>query len=193
VLQLALGDAGADVWCANDGPAALEIMASAQPHLMLLDLHMPGMDGWAVMQRLRKRSRLAEIPVVLLTSDGDFDCFDRARKQSVAAFLSKPFRLGEVISTCRRVLDGARPLQGIHELPLEAPAVSIRDEQGALLGVGRLLDIDVRGAQIDLEQRLPIASRVVLGLPDGTVLVAEVRWVTTVHGRFHHGLQSRPS
>lgn len=131
------------------------------------------------------------IPVVLQTSTEDFASFDRARKQGVAAFISKPFRLNEVIETCRRILEGARPLQGRSIASDEPLVAQIRDDQGNLLAVGRLVDRGGSGAQVDLESPLPLTRKVSLTVhePSGAVtLEAEVRWVTRVGERYHHGL-----
>lgn len=194
ILQLALEEAGADVWTAGDGQSALVILDSALPDLILLDLVMPGMDGWTVFKSLKTSHRTTQIPVVIETSARDYVSFAAARKEGVAAFLSKPFRLNEVIETCRRILDGARPLQGrggADESP--SPEVHVRDSSGNLLGIGRLLDLAPRGAQIELERPLPIGEAVTLLLKDaggGSRTVAgEVRWARKVGDRFHHGLE----
>lgn len=191
VLEVALSEAGAEVWSAPDGPAALASLESALTDLILLDLVMPEMDGWHVIDRLLASSRTSAIPVVLQTSAVDFTSFDRARRRGVAAFISKPFRLNEVVETCRRILDGARPLQGRTARSDDAPAVQVRDAQGNLLSMGRLLDLADRGAQAELESPLELAQHVLLTVhePAGILtLEAEVRWVTRVGERYHHGL-----
>jgi CheY-like chemotaxis protein len=59
---------GYDVVRATDGPAALELVGSANPDLVLLDVVMPQMDGYAVCRRLRAREETAVLPVIMLTS-----------------------------------------------------------------------------------------------------------------------------
>lgn len=191
LLEIALSEAGAEVRSAADGPAALASLEPALPDLILLDLAMPAMDGWQVIDRLMASARTAAIPVVLQTSAVDFTSFDRARRRGVAAFISKPFRLNDVVETCRRILDGARPLQGRAAEPDDAPVVQVQDSQGNLLSTGRLLEQTERGAQAELERPLELAQRVVLAIqgPDGgKTLEAEVRWVTRAGERFQHGL-----
>jgi len=191
VLETALAEAGADVWCVPDGPAALALLETADPELILLDLAMPGMNGWQVLEALSGTPRTAGIPVVLETSAEDFPSFQRARRHGVAAFLSKPFRLAEVVETCRRILEGARPLQGRQEPGAATPPVQMRDAEGNLVALGWLLGIDGRGAQVDLEAALAVGRQLTLVMQDGAKLTtrpAEVRWVTAVGGRFHHGL-----
>ena len=191
VLEVALADAGAHVRTAADGPAALRFVESASPELILLDLMMPGMDGWQVIEALNASPQSTGIPVVLETSATDYESFERARKLGVAAFISKPFRLGEVVETCRRILDGARPLQGTPEKDGDVPPVQVRDAEGRLIASGRLLDAAGRGAQVDLDTALAPGQRVTVSFdgPGGnTVRAAEVRWVSRMGNRYHHGL-----
>jgi CheY-like chemotaxis protein len=191
ILETALSEAGADVWCVGDGPTAITLLETANPELILLDLAMPGMNGWQVLETLSGQPRTAAIPVVLETSAEDFPSFQRARKLGVAAFVNKPFRLAEVVETCRRILEGARPLQGRHERRDSTPPIQMRDADDNLVALGWLLNVDARGAQVDLESPLEPGRRLTLVTQDGaqvTTRPAEVRWVTPVGGRFHHGL-----
>lgn len=194
VLQVALEEVGADVWTAGDGASALVILESALPDLILLDLVMPQMDGWAVLKSLKASPRTAQIPVVLETSIQDYTSFAAARREGVAAFLSKPFMLNEVVETCRRILDGARPLQGKLEGDSAAPQVQLRDAESNLLGLGQLLDLAPNGAQVEFERPLAPAQQVTLVfLESGAsrTITGEVRWVRKVGERFHHGFVLR--
>lgn len=193
MLQRALADAGADVCVAPDGAAAVETAQRLSPDVILLDLGMPGMDGWAVIAAL-KAAGTGHIPVVLQTSTEDFPSYERARREGVAAFLSKPFRLSQVIESCRRICLGARPLQGVAEREPEAPLVQVRDAEGTLLTMGHVVDLAPHGARLDLAHALSLGQRVSLTLHvNGTPQVrqAEVRWARGVDGRFHHGLALR--
>lgn len=192
VLERALSEAGADVWTMPDGPSALRSVEHSLPDLILLDLVMPQMDGWAVIAALAAAHRTARVPVILETSAQDFSCFDRAKRQGVAAFISKPFRLSEVIETCRRVLEGARPLQGRSARTEAGPPVQVRHPEGDMITLGRLLDLGPDGAQIETEEPLALAQAVSLVYRDGggTVTVpARVRWMTRVGDYYHQGLQ----
>ncbi len=194
ILQLALTEAGADVWTADDGPTALRTMESGLPDLILLDLVMPGMNGWEVIHALSGSARTSRVPVVLQTSAEDFASFDRAKKQGVAAFISKPFRLSEVIETCRRILEGARPLQGTDIREDETPLTQVRDVKGNLLGVGRLLDRGSGGALVEIESSLALGQTVSLTYSDGaatSTVAGLVRWVSRVGDSFQCGLSIR--
>lgn len=191
ILQDALTDAGADVGTAPDGPSALTAARSLVPDLILLDLSMPGMSGWQVLDALHTTAATATIPVILQTSAEDFRTFERARKGGVAAFISKPFRLGEVVETCRRIVEGARPLQGRGERAPSESRVRVLAVDGSVLAEGKLREIGARGGQVDLDRPLRPSQQVTLAvdLPEGPKEhAAEVRWIALVEGRYHHGL-----
>ena len=112
--------------------------------------------------------------------------------ERLAAFISKPFRLSDVVETCRRILGGARPLLGQAAQEPPAPSVQVRDGQDRLLAVGLLVDSDAGGAQIDLDAALGQGQQVVLTVirSDGPERhQAEVRWVSGDGRRFVHGLR----
>jgi CheY-like chemotaxis protein len=193
-LELALREAGASVWTAFDGRTALDVISEARPDVVLVDLAMPEMGGWALIDRLAASSQTAHIPIVLQTAAEDLESLDRARKRNVAAFISKPFRLNDVVETCRRVADGARPLKGKAAGDKAPPAVRVEDHARKTVVQGLVLDRDDTGAQLDLERPLPVGQRVWLTFADpaaGGNVDAEVRWVTKVGDRFHHGLVVR--
>lgn len=193
LLHIALTEAGADVSTASGGADAITMVGVSPPDLILLDLAMPGMTGWQVLEALKASRKTAGIPVVLQTSAEDFASFDKARKLSVAAFVSKPFRLSEVIETCRRILGGARPLQGRPQAAPDAARVEIRDSSDNVLSEGTLMDMATRGAQVDLERPLVVGQRATLvvheGPHTGSHHDAEIRWITQVDGRYQHGLR----
>jgi CheY-like chemotaxis protein len=192
VLEEALTRAGAQAWMADGGNQALALLQRGLPDLVLLDLAMPQMDGWRVLEILRESPRTARLPVVLETSSEDYPSFDRARRQGVAAFVSKPFRLSELIETCRRVLEGARPLQGRPDTHERLQAVAVFDAEGRALGDGRLVDLAPRGARVSLAIPLGVGQVIQLVLePNARRQVAEVRWVKQVEGAFDHGVALR--
>jgi CheY-like chemotaxis protein len=192
LLEVALSEAGADVQTAPDGLSAVELLALRPPDLVLLDIAMPGMNGWQVLEKLQASPRTAAIPVILQTSADDYDSYDSAKKFKVAAFVSKPFRLAEVVETTRRVLQGARPLQGRLEPPAAAPEVEVRDTTDAPVGLGTLIERSGVVAQVDLDRPLTVGQKVTLVVKErgrAEPSPALVRWVTKVENRFHHGLR----
>ncbi len=88
---------------ASNGPEALEKAAAYSPDLILLDVMMPGMDGFEVCRRLRANPRLAEIPIILVTALDD----RQSRLQGIEAgaddFVTKPFDHAELRARVRTI------------------------------------------------------------------------------------------
>ena len=68
LIEANLLSAGYKVLTANNGPSALEIVVSKQPNLILLDVMMPEMDGFEVLERIREFSN---VPIIMLTAKGE--------------------------------------------------------------------------------------------------------------------------
>jgi CheY-like chemotaxis protein len=101
-LQEAIRDAleseGHRTACASNGRDALERLRTGEPTcVILLDLSMPVMDGWEFRQHQLDDVALADIPVVLITADGNAS--EKARKMSAHGFLRKPIRPGDLLDT----------------------------------------------------------------------------------------------
>jgi len=97
---LVLEDTGFAVDCAGNGREALEKIESARPDLVLLDLMMPEMDGWGVLDRLK---RIPDAPAVVILSA--FTDEWRALRAGAWESLPKPFLPQDLVDTCRRALD----------------------------------------------------------------------------------------
>lgn len=101
VLSAYLRDAGFEVMTASDGPHALEVAASAQPDLALLDIMLPGIDGIELTRRFQREH---DLPVILVTArTGEID---RLIGLEVGAddYISKPFSPREVVARVKAVL-----------------------------------------------------------------------------------------
>ena len=89
-----LEDEGYEVMVATNGPDALEnAMADPPPDLILLDIMMPGMDGYEVCRRLKGNIATRDIPVVFLTSMADTDDEARGLEMGAVDYITKPFKL----------------------------------------------------------------------------------------------------
>jgi CheY-like chemotaxis protein len=85
-----LSSANADVVTAGDGEEALQRLAEAEFDLMLLDLEMPRMDGFATLQAIQAEERLRALPVIVVTGREDVMAIDRAFLEGATSFSSKP-------------------------------------------------------------------------------------------------------
>jgi two-component system cell cycle response regulator DivK len=107
VLRGTLEPLGYRVVEAADGKDAVEVAARERPQLILMDLYMPGFDGFAAMREIRAQPDLRDIPIVAVTAYGGLGIEEQLRRQATAAgcneFLAKPFelsRLKEVVQRC---------------------------------------------------------------------------------------------
>jgi DNA-binding response OmpR family regulator len=101
LLSTGLRYEGFAVEVAEDGLAALDLAARFQPHLVILDWMLPGLDGYAVCQRLRAQS---DVAILMLTAKGGLD--DRVAGLDAGAddYLVKPFKFKELLARVRAVL-----------------------------------------------------------------------------------------
>jgi DNA-binding response OmpR family regulator len=96
---------GMDVSEAPDGPSGLELAQEARPDAILLDVMMPGLDGWGVAEALLRDERTDTIPIIFLTARADLR--DRARGLDLGGldYITKPFNPVELASLVRSVLE----------------------------------------------------------------------------------------
>lgn len=101
LLRLYIEKEGFDAALARDGESALRKFESFFPDLILLDIMLPGLDGWQVCREIRKRS---SCPIIMLTAKGEV--FDRVLGLELGAddYVVKPFETKEVIARINAVL-----------------------------------------------------------------------------------------
>lgn len=101
LLRLYIEKEGFEAAIANDGETALDLFDSFQPDLTLLDIMLPGLDGWQVCREIRKKSSK---PIIMLTAKGEV--FDKVLGLELGAddYVVKPFETKEVIARINAVL-----------------------------------------------------------------------------------------
>ena len=93
---------------ARDGAQALDQIDRVGPDIIVLDLNMPGLDGYGVLSHLRSRPATADIPVIVLTAKGDEDNEVRVFELGADDFLTKPFRARALSARLEAVLGRRR-------------------------------------------------------------------------------------
>jgi two-component system, OmpR family, alkaline phosphatase synthesis response regulator PhoP len=96
---------GMEVLEAADGPSGLEVAKSSRPDLILLDVMMPGLDGWRVAEHLLDDPDTSAIPIIFLTARAEFR--DRARGLDIGGidYVTKPFNPVELAPLVRELLE----------------------------------------------------------------------------------------
>ncbi len=96
---------GYEAHTAGGGHEGLEKASSVKPDLILLDVMMPVLNGWQMLERLRNNSDTEHIPVVMLTAKSETDALFRSRQLKVLDYFIKPVEGDELIRFIRRYLD----------------------------------------------------------------------------------------
>lgn len=102
-----LGGVQMRVSCLKAGDAAVQFLQENRPDLILLDVHMPGMDGFQTMQAIRE-NEAADIPVIFLTADDDSDTEKRGLELGAQDFIKKPFVPEVLLLRVRHTIDLSR-------------------------------------------------------------------------------------
>jgi PleD family two-component response regulator len=119
ILQFLLEDAGYDVVAATDGRQALDLLSKHQPDLLLLDLMMPHMDGFAVLERIRQSRESRRLPVIMLTAHDRCCTRVKGLRGGANDYVTKPFDQEELLARVSNMLETsqsqreANPLTGL--------------------------------------------------------------------------------
>lgn len=100
VVAMVLGAAGYTPVLAKDGREALERLRDFKPRVILLDLMMPGMNGWELRAALQRDPALAAVPVVVMTGDGN--AASKAAALDAADYMQKPIDVPKLLRTMSR-------------------------------------------------------------------------------------------
>jgi DNA-binding response OmpR family regulator len=189
----ALWDAGHDVEFAASGEEAVERLATGGIDVIVLNLGLPRMSGHGVLAAVGSLSHPPR--VVTVTGHGDHATFSRSLREGAHAHLVKPFRLGELVGICERLLRGPTPHRLDRRCERRQPmsgSVRVSDLQGSALARGALVDLSPSGAQVQLGTALGTQTGVRLAVegPSGTALDVEgrVAWRGLAPSGFSHGL-----
>lgn len=114
LIQLCLRSGVVEVITREDGPSGLEAVATESPDLVVLDIGLPGMDGWHVLEAMRSQIATRDVPVLVLTAHAAEAMRDRADLAGADAFMTKPFQPSDLREKVLALLwpQEARPVAG---------------------------------------------------------------------------------
>ncbi len=115
LVRFILEKNGYTVTGAPDGPAGLAAASREHPALILLDIQLPGMDGYAVAKKIREARDLSGIPVVAVTSYAMAGDRERALEAGCTGYIEKPIDPGTFLSQIEQYLAGQAPPGGDSE------------------------------------------------------------------------------
>jgi putative two-component system response regulator len=130
-----------DIVVASRGEDALRIARDHQPDAIVLDVLMPGLNGWEVCDRLKADMATSEIPIILLTADDGEDVPARALRSGAAAVLAKPCPAARLLSTISASLHKADAATSMVTTGQPFPKFSLRTSQPTV-NAGRILVVD---------------------------------------------------
>lgn len=107
-ISTILRDRGYQVLVAPDGQRALDVLGKVRPDLLLLDVVMPGMDGYEVCRRIKAMPELAEIPIIFLTGKTETEDVVHGFELGAVDYVGKPFNAHELIARVRTHLEIGR-------------------------------------------------------------------------------------
>jgi two-component system response regulator AdeR len=106
ISQIALSRLGLKTIHAANGQRALEMLAEHHPDLMLLDIGLPGMNGWEVLERIKLDESAPEFPIIVLTAAGDpVNRLIGKLQERVKRYIVKPYSVDELKQAVREVLE----------------------------------------------------------------------------------------
>jgi two-component system cell cycle response regulator DivK len=97
-----------EVLTAEDGEKGCDMAAAEQPDIILIDLEMPGIDGWEATRRLKSNPQTRDIPVIALSAHALAGSREKALAAGCDEFDTKPIEFERLVTTMRRVLAGRK-------------------------------------------------------------------------------------
>ena len=105
LVQFRLEREGWDVVTATDGLSAISTIVDEKPDLIFLDVMMPGMDGFEVLEQIRTKRGVQKTPVIMLTAKGTTGDLEKARSLYVQHYIIKPFDPDKLVERAKKILN----------------------------------------------------------------------------------------
>ncbi len=107
LIEVAVARSGVELVCRADGRSGLDAVFVEEPDLVLLDIGVPEMDGWQVIEAIRSVG--PEPPILVVTAHGSREDEARARALGADDFIAKPFRPDVLVEAMEQLLVGEKP------------------------------------------------------------------------------------
>jgi len=104
LVRVSLGSEDYQIIDASDGKEALEKIKKEKPDLVLLDIVMPKMDGFEVLNKLKKDPQIKEIPIIMLTAKGQKIDQEKGQRLGAAGYIVKPFSPSALLTKIEEML-----------------------------------------------------------------------------------------
>lgn len=177
-LKACLNGAGFQAILAEDGGEARDLAADQDFDLMVIDLGMPGLDGYELLKYLRQHPRTVDLPVIVVTSSGDQASVEKAYALGASSFVCKPINLAQFAHHAKFVVRSGQTERHLRRAQAEAELASrvknglfhvlsheLKTPLVALVGMTDLLAENLRGlVQKDEVERLEHVSAAALRL-----------------------------
>ena len=144
LVRLYLDKEGFEVTCAERGDEAVKMFRASPPNLMLLDVMLPGMDGWQVCREVRK---ISNIPIIMLTAKDE--TFDKVLGLELGAddYIVKPFDMKELVARIKAVIRRFQVAEA-PEKELVFPGLTINISQYTVTYMGKPLEMPPREIEL---------------------------------------------
>ena len=144
LVRLYLEKEGFEVTCAERGDEAVKVFRASPPNLMLLDVMLPGMDGWQVYREVRK---ISNIPIIMLTAKDE--TFDKVLGLELGAddYIVKPFDMKELVARIKAVIRRFQVAEA-PEKELVFPGLTINISQYTVTYMGKPLEMPPREIEL---------------------------------------------
>ena len=144
LLKFNLLNAGYDVFTANDGIEAVKIAKAQKPGLMLLDLMLPGIDGFDVCKEIKRDNEMKKTSIIMLTAKGEE--LDKILGLELGAddYITKPFSVRELLARVKAVLRRTNSLGEIEDDVYDSQSLKVDFERHEVCVNGKKIDLTLK-------------------------------------------------
>ena len=140
----------------NNGSEGLRMALEILPDLIISDVMMPEMDGFALLKSIKKNSNISHIPVILLTSRAEYDYRIKGWNKGADAILAKPFNIEELLLLCTNMISGRYHLQkkysGVQDQNEKVKPIGLKsDEERLMERLMNIINSNMSNSQLSVE------------------------------------------